>query len=406
MNLIFPDICVCDANDILNKFLRMTTIETRILKRANILLLANQLVGDTQIAKLCGCTRKTIKKWRKRGKSFFENWIKKEIKPNLHDALPILLDDANRSGSPCTYTPTQICLIIAIALDKPELSGRPISHWTAREIADEANKRGITKNISARTVCRILNKQDIKPHLSRYWLNPKIENEEEFNKIVKAICDIYLMTTQFAKNNTRVVSVDEKSGMQIIEHTVPNKPVVIGSVEKIEHEYKRNGTLTLIASYDVASGKLIKSSIGPTRNETDFVNHIRDTVKIDPNSKWLFVMDNLNIHMSEELVIEIAKLINYKGELGVKGISGILKSMPSRSTFLSDQSHPIRIQYTPVHCSWLNQIETWFSKLSRKVLRRGSFITAESLKKAVENFILYYNDTMAKPCKWTYTGKK
>lgn len=330
----------------------------------------------------------------------------KKAKKNLFDELLNFFNDAFRSGTPCTYSPIQICLIISIALDKPELSGRPISHWTARELADEANKRGITENISERTVSRILSHKEIKPHFVRYWLNPKIEDQEAHNQLVKLICDLYMSAENLAKNNTRIVSMDEKCGMQILERAYPNKPVKKGSVEKIEHEYSRNGTLTLIGSLDIASGELITSSIGPTRNEIDFATHVSNTINTAPDANWIFVMDQLNTHKSEELVKTIADFIGFKDDLGVKEQSGILKSMASRMAFLEDKKHRIRIQYTPIHCSWLNQIEAWFSKLSRKVLRRGNFASGEKLTKAVEAFIQYYNDTMAIPCKWTYTGKK
>ncbi len=116
-------------------------------------------------------------------------------------------------------------------------------------------------------------------------------------------------------------------------------------------------------------------------------------------------MDQLNTHKSELLVRKIAKLIGFEEDLGVKFKSGILKTQSTRMAFLADESHKIRVQYTPIHCSWLNQIEAWFGRLAKKVLRRCSFATKEELKNAILDFIQYYNDTMAKPCKWAYTGK-
>lgn len=405
MNLIFPSRHSHEITALLESNMRKSTIEVRKLERSKMLLYANESADNTLIGKLCNCSSKTIRKWRKRGIEYFDAWLQKEVKPDLDDVLLNLFEDAYRSGTPRTYSSDQICIIISIVLDKPKLSGRPITHWTIREIADEANKRGVTTKISESTVYRILKHADIKPHLSRYWLNPKIYDKEEFNKIVQTICNIYLSAIPLAKVGTRVVSVDEKSGMQIIKRIVENKPVIKGSVEKIEHEYKRNGTITLMAAFDVATGKIIESSMGPTRNETDFVNHIRNTISTDPKSNWIFIMDNLNTHMSEELTIEIAKLIGFKDDLGIKEKSGILKSMETRKAFLSNETHSVRIQYTPVHCSWLNQIESWFSRLSQKVLRRGSFATAEILISSVKAFIIYFNDTMAKPYKWTYTVK-
>jgi hypothetical protein len=122
---------------------------------------------------------------------------------------------------------------------------------------------------------------------------------------------------------------------------------------KIEQEYKRNGTTTLIASCDVNTGKVIPM-LNPTRNELDFANHIKDVIKKYDGKKIIFVMDQLNTHMSETLVKLIAKECDIAEYLGIKGKEGILKSMKTRKEFLEISSHKIQILYTPKHCSWLN----------------------------------------------------
>jgi hypothetical protein len=162
-----------------------------------------------------------------------------------------------------------------------------------------------------------------------------------------------------------------------------------------------------MANLDVCEGTIVSPSIGETRTEQDFQEHISRTVKALPQAKkWLFVVDNLNTHQSESLVLWVAGLEGFSvASLGVKGKSGILKSMASRALFLQDPTHQVCFLYTPKHCSWLNQIEIWFGILSRKLLRRGNFVSQADLKAQLEEFIVYFNAVLAKPFKWTYDGK-
>ncbi len=178
-----------------------------------------------------------------------------------------------------------------------------------------------------------------------------------------------------------------------------------GKPEAIEFEYERHGTQALIGNFEVATGKVICPSVGDTRTEKDFEEHINKTIETEPSGKWIFICDQLNTHKSESLVKLVARLCGIKDELGKKGKSGILKSMSSRGSFLSDESHRIRFVYTPKHCSWLNQIEIWFGILTRRLLKRGNFTSTGDLKERILRFIDFFNEHLAKPFRWTYIGK-
>ncbi len=207
------------------------------------------------------------------------------------------------------------------------------------------------------------------------------------------------------------MSTDEKTGIQALERAAPSKPMQPGVAgqagrgERQEYEYIRHGTQCLTANFEVATGKQIAPSIGATRTELDFVTHIAQTVATAPDDQWIFITDQLNTHQSESLVRWVAKAIGETCDLGEKAKSGILKSMSSRAEFLTKPEHRIRFVYTPKHCSWLNQIEMWFSILVRRLLKRASFKSTDELRQRILEFIEYFNRTLAKPFKWTYKGR-
>jgi putative transposase len=228
-----------------------------------------------------------------------------------------------------------------------------------------------------------------------------------FAQQVELICHVHATaTTHYETQGTRVISVDEKPGIQALERDGATLPTRTGQVERREFNYIRHGTQVLTGNLDLATGKILTPTIAGTRTEADFVQHIERLIQSDPNAGFIILCDQLNTHKSESLVRFIAKALGDDQPLGEKGTSGILQNMQSRQTYLSDPGHRIRFVYTPKHCSWLNSIEVWFSILTKHVLTRGNFLSKDDLHHKLHQYILYYNEHLATVWKWSAVKTK
>ena len=180
------------------------------------------------------------------------------------------------------------------------------------------------------------------------------------------------------------MSLDEMTGIQALERTMPAMPMKPGSIVKREFEYIRHGTQSLIASFNVATGEIEVATVGATHTEQDLEAHVVRLMAKHPTApKYHVVMDCLNTHQPEALVRLVARLEPEGLDLGIKGKVGILQSMLSRTQFSTDPTHRLVVHFTPKHCSWLNQIELWFGILVRKLLRRADFTSTEKLKQRI-----------------------
>lgn len=234
------------------------------------------------------------------------------------------------------------------------------------------------------------------------WIHT-CRDQKGFDRQVDEICELYREARNLESEGVHVVSVDEKTGIQALER-LASTPMKKGQNARQETEYKRHGTQCLIANLEVATGRIIQPTVQDTRTEEDFLNHIKQTIESDPHGQWIFIVDQLNTHKSESLVRFIAAQCCIADDLGHKGKSGILHTLESRMKFLSDSTHRIRFVYTPKHTSWMNQIECWFSLISRHLLRRLSVGSKKRLRELILGYIDYYNRTAAKPFKWLYRG--
>lgn len=341
-----PDIYLSnEEREDLHRIIRKSTSPQHKVLRAKIVLLAEKKMSTEAIMKELNISKNTTVKWRKR---FSRNRLEG-------------LADEHRSGKPRTHQ-ADVRLKIATEACKPP---ETITHWSTRELAQHLFEQGI--KVSHMTVQRILSAEKIKPHLCEYWLN---STDPDFEAKQTEIIGLYLNPPE----NALVISVDEKTGLQALGRKHPNKPVTKDSPEKMEFEYKRHGTVSLIASLAVHQGEVMgKCYERHTNNEfIDFLEEI-DQSYGHCNKEIHLIVDNLSVHKHQRVRDWLSERPNYF------------------------------IHFTPTHASWLNQIELWFSIYARKIVKRGVFSSKDALIDKTLEFIKLYNKN-AKPFRWTYTG--
>ena len=323
----------------LERVVRADSSEQRAVLRARIVLLADEQRSTEEIMSMLGVSKPVVIKWRSR---FAEDRL---------DALR----DAPGRGRPRVHGP-DIRLKIATEACKPP---EGVTHWSTRDLAEHIG------GVSHVTVHRVLSAEKIKPHLQEMWLNSQ---DPDFEAKQAEIVGLYLNPPE----NALLLCVDERTQMQALGRPFPDKPVRSGVPARREFEYIRHGTKSLLAALAVHQGT-VTGECYDRHSNVEFLDFLRKLDKVYSSGELHIIVDNLSVHKH-------------------KNVQEWLKRHPR-----------IKFHFTPTHASWLNQIELWFSILSRKVLRRGIFNSKEQLVAKVLGYIESYNQD-ARPFQWTYTG--
>ena len=295
-----------------------------------------------------------------------------------------------------SFPPDARVSVVSLATSLPEEHECSATRWSLDDLAAGIINDAHHEAMSRSTIWRILDEADLKPHRSVYWLN---SHDPDFQAKAESIASLYVKAPQLYQQGRLVICADEKTGMQILQRKYPTQAAQPGKPERREHEYIRHGTRALIGSFVVPTGQVVWD-LGMTRTSEDFAAHLAHVVDELPKmERYDWVLDNLNTHWSLDVCETIGRLC----DLPVDPKS--LKRGEQRRAFLTDPDHKHVFHFTPKHGSWLNQVELWFSVLSRRFLARGDFHSPEYFEERIRRFIDDYNARYAHPYQWTYTGK-
>lgn len=284
------------------------------------------------------------------------------------------LVDRKRSGRPPRFTPVQVAEVKALACQLPAEHGVPLSCWTCPELAAEAITRGIAETISASTVRRWLTRDALKPWQHRSWISIR---DPDFQTKAARVLDLYHRVWEGKPlgQDEYVISSDEKPSIQARRRCHPTLPPGKRRPMRVEHEYDRGGALTYLAAYDVHRATLYGTTAAST-GITPFMTLVEHVMSQEPyrTAKRVFwIVDNGSSHR------------------GQKAINRLTQRFPNTV-----------MVHTPVHASWLNQIEIVFSVVQRKVVSPNDFTDLDQVKQRLTAFEQRYNAT-ARPFNWTFT---
>lgn len=258
--------------------------------------------------------------------------------------------------------------VVKLACELPSLRGVPVGQWDCTELARTLVDEGLVESISPETVRRLLLSHELRPWRVHAWLSPQVPRDAAFLSTVQELCDLYTRPLQSWET---VIAIDEKTNLQPRPRLAPTLPAEPGKPVRAEHGYRRKSALHLFAAFDTRSGE-VTAETAPRKRAQEFIaflDHLDE--RLPPNLTAIHVIvDNLIVHKS-------------------KVVKAWLETHP-RFIF----------HFTPVHCSWLNQVEQWFSILQRKLLRHPNFADLSALAQALQDFVRRWN-RFARPFDWS-----
>lgn len=276
------------------------------------------------------------------------------------------------AAGPRRFPPEIATFLVKLACELPDLAGRSLSLWTCAELARTLIRDGVVASISPQTVQRILASYRLKPWRIHHWMSPKVPRDEDFRRRVLDILDLY---TRPLEPDEIVYSVDEKTSLQPRSRTSPTKPARPDlSPVRVEHEYVRKGALQLFAAFNPRSGHVL-GICRRRKRQVEFLELLAEIERSTPASIRVIhiLCDNVRTHHGKQVRAWLER-------------------------------HPrFRFHFTPVHCSWMNQVEQWFSVLQRKRMTASNFDDLADLEAKIMAFIAEWNET-AHPFDWSATS--
>ena len=325
----------------LEALLRSPKTAQDLVLRARIVLLSGAGQTAEEVAALVGTSKLSVYKWRNRFRASGLDGLK----------------DLPRSGQPKKLSAKKVKEVLTLTVEKIP---REATHWSVRLMAKAAG-------VTTWQVRQIWEASDLKPHRLKTF---KISNDPDFADKVVDVVGLYMNPP----DNALVLSVDEKTQIQALDRTQPMLQLKPGQIERRTHDYKRHGTTSLYAAFDILTGKVIGRTTKRHRAK-EFLDFLRQIDRSTPSELELhLILDNSSTHKTPDVMKWLGK-------------------------------HPrFKLHFTPTSASWLNAVEGWFSQLERRAIHRGIFTSVNDLRKEIHRFIKVHNDESAKPFKWTKTA--